>query len=147
MSFRGMGKMITETEYIDSIEDTRVRCAILREGAGADIEVDMVDLNNLDEMRQIIGSDIDVVYRRIGSVSCTIICDDVGRLTHRTPTIYKTCGKSGISGPSFCAPAIYGTVIIAGQDEDGEPEDLTHDDIREIIEHVGLVGEQGAIII
>lgn len=138
--------MITETEYIES-EDTRVRCAILREGTGASIEVDRVDLNDLEEMRQIIGSDIDVVYRKIGSVRCTIICDDVGRLTHRTPTMYKFYKGSVMTEPSLCAPVLYGTIIIAGQDEDGEPEDLSFDDIKEIIEHMTLVGEQGVILI
>lgn len=133
--------MRTDTEYIDPTEDTHVLCAILREGPHTNIEIDMVDLDNLDEMRQIIGSDIDVVCRKIGSVRCVIICDDIGRLTHRTPTIYTSCNAS------CCAPYICGTVIIAGQGEDGEPEDLTVDDIEEIIGHVGHVGEQEAILL
>lgn len=92
-----------------------------------------IDVDNLAIIEDIINcSWATVVTRAIGHGAYLIICDDCGLMLHKPVTAIKKT----VSG---WVPALFGTLIITGMDEDGGFSDLSDGDIWTVMDSFAKV--------
>ena len=97
-----------------------------------------IDVDNLATTEDIINCTwTTVVSRAIGHSVYMIICDDCGLILHKPVTaIKKTITGNWV-------PALYGTLIITGMDEDGDCSDMTDGDLWTVMDSFAKVNIDG----